>query len=96
MARGTIFFPSKHKGLSAVISIRNPEEARAGLLRLSRAWNSKRTTRAQKRLILRSVVLARNRAVALLKKRNLSRKERRETQQVIAIYDRWIRNHKLR
>jgi len=88
-----IFFEPKYSTYAEHISIASPSEARESV-----EWaekESKCAKRPSKVLrILRSLVLARNRAEALQKKRNLSAKERRELKKVVKIYDSGIRKVK--
>lgn len=68
--RRTIFFPPRHKKLADIISIESPAAFRESIRRLTRVGIGATEKRA--------LVLAQNRAKAMLKKRNLSAKERRE------------------
>jgi hypothetical protein len=67
--RRTIFFPPRHKKLSDIISIESPA-FRDSIRRLKRRGIGPTEKRA--------VVLAQNRAKAMLKKRSLSANERRQ------------------
>ncbi len=68
--RPTIFFPPKHRTLSEIISIESPGAFRKSIAILRKIGIGAREKRA--------LVLAQNRARAMLKKRTLSPKERRE------------------
>ena len=70
----TIFFPPKHQKLSAIISIESPAAFRESIRTLRRMGTGLREKRA--------LVLAQNRAKAMLKKQGLSRKERKELQAI--------------
>ena len=75
--RRTIFFPPRHKKLSDIISIESPAAFRASIRRLQRMGIGATEKRA--------LVLAQNRAKAMLKKRMLSAKERRELEAIARI-----------
>jgi hypothetical protein len=68
----TISFPPKHRNLARIISIESPAAFRRSIQTLKRGGLNATEKRA--------LVLAQNRAKAMLKKRNLSAKERRELQ----------------
>jgi hypothetical protein len=68
--RKTIFFPPRHTKLADIISIASPAAFRESIRRLKGLGIGPTEKRA--------LVLAQNRAKAMLKKRNLSEKERRE------------------
>ena len=72
--RKTIFFPPRHKTLADIISIESPAAFRQSIRRLKQLGIGPREKRA--------LVLAQNRAKAMLKKRTLSAKERRELQSI--------------
>ena len=72
--RRTIFFPPKHRNLARIISIESPAAFRQSIRTLMRGG----LNATEKR----TLVLAQNRAKAMLKKRNLSAKERRELQAI--------------
>ena len=90
----TLFFPPKHKEAAEQISIESPADALASVKWLSEEWNNAKT-RAKKRRLIRYAVLAMNRANAMLKKKNLSQKERREFRQIVRIYKNWLERHRL-
>ena len=75
--RKTIFFPPKHKKLADIISIESPAAFRRSIQALKKGGLNATEKRA--------LVLAQNRAKAMLKKRNLSDKERRELQAIARI-----------
>ena len=79
MKRKTLFFKSRRKRLSDIISISSPEAFRASINQLRGA--DKKVTLS----IKRALVLAQNRARAILKKKNLSAQERREFRKIIKI-----------
>ena len=68
--RRTIFFPPRHRELSKIISIESPKAFRDSIRTLKQRGIGAREKRA--------LVLAQNRAKAMLKNRNLSPKERGE------------------
>ena len=76
-----------------IMSIKDPRGARAACRALSKNWRN--LTRAQKRKRIKYAVLAMNRAKAMLRRRSLSKKERAELKQVVAIYRKWIDRHRL-
>ena len=90
----TLFFEPKYKEASEQISIESPADARASVKWLTEEYKSAKT-RAKLRRLIRFAVLARNRAKAMLKRKNLSAKERKEFKEIIKIYDRWIEEHRL-
>jgi len=70
MVRKTLFFKAKSKALAKKISITSPAAFRASIKELKKGGLSLREKRA--------LVLARNRAAAQLKRKNLSAKERKQ------------------
>ena len=72
--RKTIFSPPRHSKLADVISIESPEAFRESIRRLKRKGIGATEKRA--------LVLAQNRAKAMLKKRSLSPKERKEMEAI--------------
>jgi hypothetical protein len=72
--RRTIFFPPRHRRLAEMISIKSPAAFREGIRKLKKTGIGAREKRA--------LVLAQNRARAMLRKKTLSKKERRELQQI--------------
>src|SRR2546421_8507384 len=75
--RKTIFSPPRHKKLADIISIESPAVFRESIRKLKRMGIGATEKRA--------LVLAQNRAKAMLKKRSLSEKERRELQAISRI-----------
>jgi hypothetical protein len=73
--RKTIFFPPRHRTLSDIISIESPAAFRESIRKLQRMGIGAREKRA--------LLLAQNRAKAMLKKKSLSEKERKELEQVV-------------
>lgn len=90
----TIFFPAKYKEASRQISIETPADARASVQWLNEQWRG--ATRTKKVRLKKYAVLAMNRARALLKRKNLSLKERKQLKRVITIYKRWISSHQIK
>lgn len=89
----SLFEPPKSKKWAKIIRIDSPAGARYSVRMLSKGWN--KLTRAQKVKRIKYAVLAMNRAKVLLRKKNLSQKERRELKQVVEIYRKWIDAHRL-
>ena len=79
MKKKTMFFPAKRKRLSDLISISSPEAFRASVNNLK--GSDGKVTLTEKR----ALVLAQNRARAILKKKNLSTKERKEFKEIVKI-----------
>jgi len=92
--RGSMFGASKHPGLASVVSIESPAEARKSAATLKRKFKSYSRRDAKVRT-KRAAVLAANRAGAMLKKKNLSAKERSEMRQVKKIYNEAAKGMKL-
>jgi hypothetical protein len=72
--RTTIFVAPRHRRLAEIISIESPAAFRGSIRTLKKMGIGAREKRA--------LVLAQNRAKAMLKKKTLSPKERRELQQI--------------
>ena len=70
----TIFFPPRSRKLADIISIESPAAFRESIRKLKRMGLDARAKRA--------LVLAQNRAKAMLKKKALSAKERRQFAQI--------------
>jgi hypothetical protein len=75
--RKTIFFPPRNRKLADIISIESPAAFRESIRKLKRMGLDARAKRA--------LVLAQNRAKAMLKKKSLSAKERRQLAQIARI-----------
>ena len=88
MARQKSMFytPARHKKLGEIVTIESPSKAREAARRLLRMFR-KAKRRDVKRRIKWAAVLAANRSRAAAKKRDLSRKEKRELRQVAEIYE---------
>ena len=91
--RRTLFFPPRHRKIAEIISIESPKKARHAVKTLLRM--AKKAPHRRKVLIKRSIVLAANRAEAASKKRNLSRREKKELKTVAKIYRTAARKIKL-
>jgi hypothetical protein len=83
--RNTMFGTPKHKGLAKLIKMDTPADARESSRELLRKFN-KLEQRPSKVAYKRATVLAANRAGAMLKKKNLSSKERGEFRKIRGIY----------
>ena len=79
MTKQTLFFKSKRSRLSNIISISSPEAFRASIEALKGPDN--KVTLTSKR----ALVLAQNRARAILHKKNLSANERRQFNEIVRI-----------
>ena len=77
MKRKTMFFPPKSKALAKKISITSPEAFRKSI---KEVMKNNLTLREQ-----RALQLAQNRVKAILKKKGLSEKERREFKEILKI-----------
>ena len=84
-----MFAPPRHKWLAKIIRIDSPSAARKAVRELKRRMNSKNRT-----LIIRAANLAANRAKVMLRRKNLSRKERRELREVEKIYRSFVDKYK--
>lgn len=85
MAKKTLFFPPKHKRLAKIITIESPSKARKAARQLLK--ECRKLKRADAILLrARAMQLAANRAKAMLNRKNLSKKERRELKEVAKIY----------
>ncbi|AEA46067.1 hypothetical protein [Archaeoglobus veneficus] len=86
-----LFAPAKNKTASKNISIESPSKARKSV-----AWLRKQI-RNHRLSITKAVQYANcaaNRAKAMLKRKNLSRKERKELKEVHSIYRRFVEKNK--
>lgn len=81
----TMFRKPKSQKLAKMVSIESPTSAKIGASMLVRHFN-KLSRRPSKVATKRAAVLAANRAGAMLKKKDLSRKERVELRKVRSIY----------
>lgn len=83
----TMFYsPPRNKWLSELIEMDDPESARASVRKLKREFRHSKT-RDRKRKIKQATVLAANRAKAAAKRKNLSRRERKELLEIAEIYE---------
>ena len=85
MSRKTIFFKPKYKKIADLIRIDTPKNAKEGLKELYGEFKKLKTKKAMLRRI-RSITLAINRINAMLKKKSLSAKERKELKEVKKIF----------
>lgn len=81
----TMFFEPQHKKYSEMIEMDDPESARASVRKLKEEFN-KAKTYDKKLRIAKDTQLAENRAGAMLKRENLSSKERAEFREIKQIY----------
>lgn len=81
----SIFFPAKHKKYEEIVSLKSPEEATVSTEKLTAEFKDAET-RAKRVRVLRVTVLASNRAYAMAKKKDLSKKERHEFRLIGHIY----------
>lgn len=85
--QGTMFVPSTYKGLSEVVRVDSPTNARKSVAELKRRF-AKLKHRDARLSVKRAAVLAANRAEAMAKKKDLCTKERIELNEVKRIYRR--------
>lgn len=83
--RGMFYYPPKSPLLAKIVRIDTPTNARKSAKTLLKMFE-KAKKRSWKVHIERSVNLAEQRAKAMLKRKNLSAKERRELREVAKIY----------
>lgn len=81
----TMFFKPKTKKYAKIIELDDPQSAKGSVNKLKREYN-KAKTKAKKRKIIRVTTLASNRAKAMGKKRNLSKREKTEFKRISNIY----------
>ena len=81
----SMFGKAKHKKLAEIVRIDTPSNARKSAKKLLRLFQ-KAKRRKTKVVIKRACVLARNRCLAIRKKKNLSERERKELLKVAKIY----------
>lgn len=81
----TLFTRPKTKYLADIINYRNPMEARGSVKELKSEFNSAKTN-AKRLKISRATLQASNRAYAIINKKNLSTKEKREFREIGRIY----------
>lgn len=92
--RHTMFGERRWKQLAEVVSLENPVEARNSAVWLKRHFKELKS-REHKVAVKRATVLAANRADAMLKKKDLSRKERNEFRKIVTIYRQAAKQMKL-
>ncbi len=83
--RGMFYYPPKSPLLAKIVRIDTPANARKSAKTLLKMFKEAKK-RSWKAHIKKAVVLAGNRAKAMLNKKNLSPKERRELKEVAKIY----------
>jgi len=92
--RKTMFFPPKYPSLAKIVRIDSPKNARKAVKTLLAKFK-KAKRRDVKVRVKRAAVLAGNRAKAMLRRKNLSAKERKEMREVYKIYRRAVEKMKL-
>lgn len=80
-----MFGERRWKQLAKVVSLENPAEARSSAVWLKRHFQELKS-HEHKVAVKRACVLAANRADAMLKKKDLSRRERGEFRKIVTIY----------
>ena len=83
--RSMFYEPPKSKHLSGIVSIESTKKAKKAAKELKHEFKSARS-RETKTHIKRAAVLAANRAKAAAKKRDLSRKEKKELREIAETY----------
>ncbi|AGB04089.1 hypothetical protein AciM339_0224 [Aciduliprofundum sp. MAR08-339] len=83
--KGLFYKPAKHKKLAEIISLESPSKARRSVSILRRMFRRAKT-RKEKRTIKQATVLAANRARAASKRKDLSRRERKQLREEADIY----------
>ncbi len=83
--KSMFYKPARHKKLAEIVNLESPSKARSAARKLKELFRRART-RKEKRIIKQATVLAANRAKAARKKKNLSRKEKREFEEIADIY----------
>lgn len=93
--KGSMFYKdARFKYLGKIVRMDTPKNARESTKQLESEFNKAKTS--QKRLrIFRATVLAKNRADAQLKRKNLSPPERKEFKQISQIYGNSAKRMKL-
>ena len=84
MTQRTVFFPSTHPWLAAIIRLDTPAAARRSAEKLTEEFN--KSNKSRRLLILRAVNLAAIRARIGARKPNYSEKEHREFREIYRIY----------
>ncbi len=84
--RGLFYKKPRHKDLAEIVTLESPRRARRAARKLKEEFEDART-RKRKVTIKRATVLAANRAKAARKRRNLSKKEKRELEEIAKIYE---------
>jgi hypothetical protein len=82
----TMFGPAKSKKYADIVSLETPSKARESVKQLLHEFYALTSEKKQVK-ILRVTTLAANRAKATLNRKNLSKKEHEEFQEIYRIYD---------
>jgi hypothetical protein len=91
----TMFMRPKFVEAAEQISIESIPDAQSSVMWLSQEWRDAET-RAKRRRLIRFANLARNRALVMIKRANISTREKMELRGVAAVYKRWLRSHRLK
>jgi hypothetical protein len=89
-----LFRPAKNRAIAKIISIKDPRSARLSVKKLKQLYKQGKVPRGK---MIQYVNCAEQRALAQLKRRNLSKKERIEMKKVAQIYHRfkeWLKKRK--
>ena len=85
MSKQSLFFSSKHKNISRIISLKSPSKAHISVTKLKKMFD--RSSRDRKVLIIKSTNLASNRANAISQKNSLSDEKRSQFREIGMIYN---------
>ena len=92
--KSMFYSPARHRGLGEIVTLESPTKARRAARELRNIFR-KANRRDKKREVKQSTVLAANRAKAMRKKRNLSKKEKRELEEIAEIYEKTYKEMEL-
>ncbi len=82
--KGSLFFPPKNKKMAEIIKIDSPKSAKDSIKQLRQLIDKGKITIDQ---AIKCVTVAANRSKAMLNRKNLSEKERKEMKKVAEIYN---------
>lgn len=83
--KSMFYKPPKHKKLAEIVNFESPSRARSAARKLKELFRHART-RKEKRIIKQATVLAANRAKAARRRKDLSRKEKHQYEEIADIY----------